>query len=494
MQHTLPKRAPAPIVRRRIRLIGLVGVVVAGCVAGKPATPPITTQPDSPPAKPIASFGPVLACVDQLLLAHGRQGIRIVNQGIVDDSGQGRPEAGEIVTTTIAALSARSHAFTPIDPPTPESTGSNPAAPIHNLRGLLTPSTPKADAAAPTPPSATPARNQAMPLLALELAIDSSSSSGKSLPPVTTKNTLSASNNTTGVIEKAGILLNIPLDRDPATSVGLRPLIELSLIEGLGRLSRVPYWKCLDVPATAPEIRQQVREWYEHMPIRERTTRAQTMLQGSGYLASEYKQGILDEESRLAISRYQSDNGLIADGRVTLDLYDRLLNSDWSPARDKSGASETAPAANAAEPASVAPLTLKLTTTHGKKPVVHVGEKLQLIATLTDTAHLYCFYQDHTRAIMRIFPNRFRSDPRVAAGEKVTLPQEDFNLRMDQPDVSERVLCLASRRAVDATLSPRLYPEDLTPMATRSLEEIRAAFGKADDHLADDTVTVTAIP
>ena len=42
----------------------------------------------------------------------------------------------------------------------------------------------------------------------------------------------------------------------------VRTLVELSTIESLGKLTQVPYWRCLQIDHTNPAIVAESREWF----------------------------------------------------------------------------------------------------------------------------------------------------------------------------------------------------------------------------------------
>ncbi|MBF0177376.1 MAG: DUF4384 domain-containing protein [Magnetococcales bacterium] len=147
-----------------------------------------------------------------------------------------------------------------------------------------------------------------------------------------------------------------------------------------------------------------------------------------------------------------------------------------------------------AEPAATDPIVLRLSTAKGKDPILRATENLQLDASVSHPAHLYCFYQGHAQALVRIHPNRFHTDSHTDPADKVRLPDKHFNIRMEKPNVTEKVLCLATHRDAAPALPSRIYARDLAPIPGVSLHDVLNEFKKIDSLLAYDVVTVKTIP
>src|SRR5262249_28670721 len=107
-----------------------------------------------------------------------------------------------------------------------------------------------------------------------------------------------------GVIGKAGLSLNVSLDKSEGFHQAVRNLIELSTIEILGKLARVPYWQCLKIDTTNPTYRTEARAWFDTMSAGDRVRFVKTGLTRAGYY-----NGPIDDKSDAAlgtgIARYQ---------------------------------------------------------------------------------------------------------------------------------------------------------------------------------------------
>ena len=101
---------------------------------------------------------------------------------------------------------------------------------------------------------------------------------------------------------------------------------------------------------------------------------------------------------------------------------------------------------------------------------------IQVKVTAAHAGYVYCYAQDPTsKAIRRIFPNRFVRDPRVEAGHAVTLPgAARFVLAEDQ-----QFGCVHAPREVYNDLPPPLRWGDFEDIRLASFDEIRRRFEEA---------------
>lgn len=272
------------------------------------------------------------------------------------------------------------------------------------------------------------------------------------------------------------------LNKAEGMGAGVRALIELGAIELVGKLTSTPYWKCLEIDKTNPLMVEQARDWYDGMKPEERVRLVQRKLAGMDQYRGPVN-GIVSKELTTAIGRFQADNGLIADGRINFELYFALLDADQAIAVDTA---PVAPVASAAQrpAAATGPLTVKLDTDRGPRPVYRPKDFLNARVQLSGDGILYCYYRDNGGVIARIFPNRFNPDPFVRAGRSLTLPPEGspFKIRFDQTG-QEQLLCFASER--DLPLPANLKGADLMPLKVASLNELSTAFRKLNPNVAE---------
>jgi peptidoglycan hydrolase-like protein with peptidoglycan-binding domain len=286
------------------------------------------------------------------------------------------------------------------------------------------------------------------------------------------------------------VFFNIALNKSEGVHAATRTLVELNSIEVLGKLAEVPYWRCLSIEQTNPEVMTEAQSWFDAMSEAERVTFTQRALESEGFYAAPIN-GLLDHSTKAAISRYQAENGLIANGRIDFQLYQSLIN------RDLSLGERPAPV----EPATVqaqAPtaLEISISTPRGQSPVYGIDDALEMSLSASQDAYVYCYYRDDADQISRIFPNRFQPDPYIVAGSTVPVLNKEtpFSIQFVAAGNREEILCIASRGERGLRLSNALKTADLTPIPIGSLEEIVVSFEEAGrSELAEARLPISVV-
>ncbi len=485
---------------------------VTGCVVDppKPETATVATAVKTPASKTVTNFTPALRCMDDLLLAYGKRDIVITTAGIPDSTGKVMAGTKEMLITAASKMSIKSKALTFIDYDTERSDllalfqdmqaagAFQHKLPNYYIRGAITQLDENAIDAQQGAGIALPfldlgvSRDQVSSVVSIDMNVGETTSR-MILPGINASNSLVVTRagkggDLGGKIGKVGFSFNMSLNKAEGLGSGVRALVELGMIELVGKLTGTPYWKCLEIEKTNPMMIEQAREWYDGMQPVERVKFVQRKLSGMNLYQGPVD-GVVSKELSSAIGKFQADNGLIADGRINFDLYYALLDADQPLAADPQAAA--VPAISAApKPAGGGPLTVKLDTDRGPRPIYKTREFLQARVQLSSDGILYCYYRDNSGVIARIFPNRFNPDPFVRAGRAMSLPPEGspFKIRFDQPG-QEQIVCYASER--DLPLPPNLKGADLTPLKVGSVEEITTAFRKSNPNVAEAKLEVT---
>jgi hypothetical protein len=509
----------------------MAGLCALGACQANPETAHVAVQPRTAPVRTITSFNEALRCMDDLFLTQGKKDIYVTSAGIPDATGQIAAGTKEMLITSIAKMSARSGAFRFVDfDPTQidvqmlsELVGLRPGfvAPNYYIRGAITQldsnvlsSSASVGISAPVLDLAA-SRGQIVSVMSVDLNIGQLVTR-QILPGMSASNSIAIvrtgqSGEVGGVIGKVGLSLNVQFDRSEGFHQAVRNLIELSAIESLGKLTRVPYWQCLEIDQTNPTYRVEAREWFDAMGDAERVRFARAHLAQAGYFQGAAGDQ-LDPPLHDAIARYQSEHDLIATGRVDFDLYYRLM-AEAGREKELASAAPSAPpvaqpaATAAAQPAATAvappaetvaaaapaaalpavarkPLpapSLQLRTSRGARPTYHVNETLAVEAVTAQDAFLYCYYQDAEGAVARIFPNRFQPNALVHGGTPVEIPPgagKVFAIRFDKSHAKESVACVASSVELGLRLPSQLKAEDLAPLPVRGLQDIVGSFRK----------------
>jgi hypothetical protein len=355
-------------------------------------------------------------------------------------------------------------------------------------------------------------------MLALDLSVLSTTDMGV-LPGVTSRNSVVIMKQGKGfdgdaAYHKFGINYSMNLARSEGQSQALRGLVELAVVELVGKLTKTPYWSCLGVsdPKLNEETRLEVLDWYSAM--------ASTRLELIAYFQNQLRHrgfydGPIDGEFNPAldeaISNYREQLGLSHAAVLDEKFFSAFLAADHSkiqrpsqparyvppgglattigsptaaapapaaPARAPTAAAPTAPTAAAPAPTAT-PLTLSVSAPNQQTRFAR-GESISLALAPSQDAHVYCYLRDEDAKVIRFFPNRFARDSRIAAAKPLTLPGPmRFQLSMNTKGVPETVTCFATQRDVMASLPPALVGIDFEPLPGATLDMIRAAFDKA---------------
>jgi hypothetical protein len=488
-------------------LAGLLSLL--GACQQRPATSYDEAQPHTAAVRNIGNFNESLRCMDDMFLAQGKKDIFITTAGIPDATGLIASGTKEMFISAVSRMSAKSGAFRFVDyDPTQtdvqilsELVGLHDdfVAPNYYVRGAITQLDSNVLQASAGAGVSIPGLdlavngNQIVSVVSIDLNVGKLITR-QIIPGISASNSIAVVQagkgaDLGGLIGKAGLSLSVSLNKSEGFHQAVRNLIELSTIEILGKLTRVPYWECLSIESTNPSFRGEARGWYDTMGEPERQQFVSNALVQAGYLrsgATAADPGFSD-----AIGRYQADNDLVPNGRVDFDLYYRIL-ADGSRHKGNAAVAATPVGADTAHPApqpAPEPPRLTLSSPRGPRPSYRVGETLALAVEPTQDAYVYCYYQDANGTVARIFPNRFQPDALLHAGKQIDIPPEgraSFAIRFDKAGGQEAVACLGADREVGLRLPDALKAQDLAPLPVQGLSQIAAEFHAIPGAQIDD--------
>lgn len=487
---------------KRVLAVSAILSVLAACAQPNPETGTIAAAPKTPASKTLTSFTPALRCMDDLFLAYGKRDIVLTTAGIPDSTGKVAAGTKEMLISAISKMSIKSKSISFVDYDTErndllllfqdiqQAGADNRRLPSYYIRGAITQLDDNALDSQQSAGIALPfldlgvARDQVVSMLSVDMNMGESVTR-TIIPGVSSTNTMAVvrsgkAGEAGGKIGKAGINISMSLNKSEGAGAATRALIELGLIELMGKLTNVPYWKCLEIDKTNPVMMEQARDWFDGMTEADRVKFVQRKLAGTGYYGGGVS-GAMDRATTDAVSRFKAANGLIANGRVDFDLYYALLDNDGPAA----GEDPTPTIATHSQPMQAEPLKLSLTSDRGNRPIYRPRETLQAVVDLTRDGFLYCYYRDAGGSIARIFPNRFIPQPLVRGGMPMGLPGDTvpFKIRFDKSGARETVLCLASER--DIALPPELKSSDLVPLRVGGLDDIVQAFKRSNPAVSE---------
>jgi len=470
-----------------------------------PQTASVIAAPKTPASKVLTSFTPALRCMDETLLAFGKRDIVMTTAGIPDSTGKVAAGTKEMLITAISNMSKKSKAITYTDYDTERNdltwlfnevrnaNADRRKIPNFYIRGAITQLD---DNALESQQSVGLAfsfadlglsRDQVVSVLSVDMNMGDSVTR-TIIPGVNASNSMAIvrsgrSGEAGGKIGKMGVNFSMSLNQSEGSGAATRALIELGLIELIGKLTNVPYWRCLEIDKTNPVMLQQARDWYDGLEEPDRIKFVQRKLAAAGFYSGAAS-GQTDRALTDAISRYKDQHQLIANGRIDFDLYYSLLD-DQSMVSDHD--SVAAPVHAPAR--STPPLALTLNSNRGQRNVVfRPGESLKAIAELNQDAFLYCYYKDYSNQVVRIYPNTFQPNPYVRGNQMLPIGGDKFEIRFDRAGTREQIQCFASER--DVALPDTLKAEDLRPIRGANGDDIAQAFRRSNPQVVESKLDI----
>src|SRR5439155_11843086 len=93
------------------------------------------------------------------------------------------------------------------------------------------------------------------------------------------------------------------------------------------------------------------------------------------------------------------------------------------------------------------------------------GERVRLLVTSSQDAHVYCYLQDKSHHILRFYPNRFSRSSLVRAAEPLEMPGKmRFELVADSLKATETVACFAYERDLAGELPATVVGDDFAKL------------------------------
>lgn len=471
--------------------LAALAVLLAAC-STRPELATVAAQPSTAPVRNIGSFNEALRCMDDMFLAQGKRDIYITTAGIPDATGLIAAGTKEMFISAVSKMSAKSNAFQFVDYDVTQTDvqilselvglRQDFVAPSYYVRGAITQLdvgvlSSNANAAVSLPDvDLAASRDQIVSVVSMDLNVGKLVTR-QIMPGISAENSIAVVQtgkgaDVGGLIGKAGLSLSVSLNRSEGFHQAVRNLVELSTIEVLGKLTRVPYWQCLSIESTNPTFKAEARDWFDTMSPGEREGFVRAGLARAGYLPGGTASAA---DLSDAIARYQAQNDLVPNGRLDFELYYRLLAS---ASRGRAPVGPAASGVAAVTQAHPAPRAI-LGTPRGPRPTYRLGEAMTVEVQPTQDAFVYCYYRDAGGQVARVFPNRFQPDAFVQARTLVQIPPasgQSFRIQFEHPGGEEAVVCLAAADELGSKLPETLRALDLAPLPVGGVEDVVAAF------------------
>ncbi|HEY8608627.1 MAG TPA: DUF4384 domain-containing protein [Noviherbaspirillum sp.] len=463
----------------------------------------LRTGPEAPPLRNITGFTSALRCMDNMFLMYGVRDLVVISEDLSDNTKKVSAGTRDMLISAVSEMTKRSKAIRLI------AYGSDSSnligfmkeaekknlfqlTPKYGIRGSI--SQLDENVAKKTEGGGISIGNfgigsastAATTILGLDLTMmsteDLSIVSG-----VTASNSVAIMRSGSGVegeagYKKFGINYQANLSRSEGTAQALRNLVEMSVVELFGKLTKVPYWVCLGANSQSETVKNEISDWYSGLySDGEIVSYWQQQMRIRGVYAGEVN-GENDEALIKAITAYREAMGLEKSAVVDLKFFSAYLDAnhyDVAPkARAKLAAlSQGAPATPTADNS---PISMLVDSLKGGNQFRR-GEKLAVKVLPSRDAYVYCFMQDETGKIARFFPNRFAKDALVSARKGVTLPNgKEFSINANSKGLQEHIMCFGSNKDLYADVIPTIGGGDIdVPVQVKSLAQLRTVFEKA---------------
>lgn len=517
---------------RRLALALAAAAALGGCASTKDAMnvkDKVVTQtqtakvgPEQAPFRTITGFSSALRCMDNMLIEYGVRDVSMLVEEIADSTKKVNAGTRDMLITAMSDMTRRSRAVRLVAfgkdatnaisfLASAQRQSAYEVIPQFDIKGSVSQLDENVirnqkDAGFGIQPfiNLGISRDAASSILGLDLSVLATEDMSV-IAGVTSRNSVVILKTGRGAdadaaYHKFGISYTMNLSKSEGQSQALRGLVELAVIELMGKLTRTPYWKCLGGdPETNEEIKLELSDWFYSMASGrgEIVAYYQSQLRRRGFYAGPVD-GEFNPAIDEAIGNYRAALGLSNEAVIDEAFFRAYFNADHS--KIKSPAQPAAyrkPDETTPQPFTQAvlgdPLKLTLGTSNNQTAFAK-GEAINLLVKPTRDAFVYCYLQDENAKLTRFFPNRFAKDALVSASRPLSLPgTQRFQLTMNDKGAKETIACLATPRDVTKELPANVVGTDFEPLPLSSIEQIRAAFTKASgSNVALETLNVQA--
>lgn len=283
-----------------------------------------------------------------------------------------------------------------------------------------------------------------------------------------------------GRIGNYGVQFNVGREYTQGSGPAIRTLVELAMVELLGKWARVPYWQCLTLEQNHPEFIRQMREWFEDAGDAGRNQLVQRSLWRRGYLPTPSPS---EHEVRDALMKFQTDERLIVTGIVDFSTYERALRNfvtltpegklqriGWNTNPDAEQVAQSSPSQSI-------DVDMQIENLMAGRESFTPGEQVFISATVSRTSYLYCYMENANQQLIRLLPNATNNSGWVPANQAIRIPDwmsptPGFVIDAGIPG-RERVGCFASDTDLNQHLPAHLQTQAFKPLqGVASLEDL----------------------
>jgi hypothetical protein len=482
--------------------------------------------PESEAQKNLTNMADSLRCMDRLFIEHGIRDLVVLTEDLHDNTKKMNVGARDMLTSAVSDMTKRSRAVRLITFGGDVSnlvnwlnaSGSNSQVytfkPDFDIRGSISQMDDnlvqqrRGGGVTLGVVDLDRTKDANAAVIGLDLSIISTQTM-ELLPGVTTRNSILVVKEGSGVgvgvtgsiyKQSFGVNYDFSFNSNESAAQAVRTLIELGVIELFGKLTRVPYWNCLGIDQNHPLIKEEIGDWYYTL---NRENKIVPYIQNQLRIRNVYSgpvDGSLNPEFQAVVPKARKALGLIEAGEIDEALFAGLINLKSKSISFPSEAVAHLTVAQLQEkkkPAvkkkkrktrSISGEAEEVVDTQINVPKVVLnstpvkpGTAISLSAKSPENTFLYCYFQTAENRMMRIYPNRFASDPWMGKEKPVQLAgNTKFQLKAGMANQDERVFCFNTVADITPDLPVSARGGDFEPLESGyGLEALRKDFSTA---------------
>lgn len=470
-------------------LLVAIAAIFSACASIAPELAPRVAQPKIPAARNFTSFSSSLRCLDEMLVQARKPTVLVSSTGIPDYTKKISVGGDDMLINAINQMNIKSRAYIFVDQNLEKLSGQIALKTVDKDRGkqprlYIRGSISQLDSGvvndtitldlnlddAPNPVtinggalgSTNNSRSKQLSVVSVDMHLVTFPSKTV-IPGSSVSNSMVVSGHSwgagaSGLIKMTGFDLTLQLNRIESQGQAVRSLIELGTIELLGRHARVPYWECLNIRTTNERVTTKEEQTFLALPHNFKATQAQLLLRRLGYYDGP-KTGVMDRQTRRAISKFQADQKLIATGDLDFDTWERLQERALGfptlteprlvgdpldpPTTDLPESVKKALPINGR--LSRSQKTLRMTPT---QKTFRVADSFTVDIKVNHDGFLICYHQTNNGGIRQILPTQPGARMRVTQGTLVRIPSSSarFNIVFENTRDDEAILCILDQR------------------------------------------------
>jgi peptidoglycan hydrolase-like protein with peptidoglycan-binding domain len=447
--------------RGSIRAMAVVALsLLAGMQTARAQDVNLAARPQAPAERASTNFSGALACMDGLLArSQYRRGVRILVHRLDEPPQEIGANTRDLIVRALSRMTQSSRFFQVETDPSEETLRALPANAIvvegsvtafeRDLKGRN-----KSGGISLGPLGFGFGSNNTESRMEVTLYLKGGGAQPAVLPGTTSQVAIalasrSRNGDVAGNIRFLGGFIGAGFSRSDGPMAALAALIDLAMIQSVGSYAQLPYERCLAGAADDPAQLVALRRTYDRMRPAERVRVVAEALAARGRFAGSAPTA-MTPALREAIAIFQRDQGLIASGEPSFELYQALQDApDRLPQAGQLPASITEnPLGLVVTPASPSLKALRTAEAWqlNAENAVLINDRVSVAVSSTRPAHVACFHVDAAARVAMVYPNARRSGVPLRPGQPLTIPGSGdlFVIQADQPDRMEHMICLGA--------------------------------------------------